>query len=125
MNVRRFNVDVPVQDVVALGTKLATKVGVKMNNTVIVFSFLGLWFLGAALGYFITTASIMEKSYNISALNRDISLERDQSKALQITLSEGRDLPRLLDRTSSLLYTEIQRMNYVERPNTSPFGLAE
>ena len=123
MSLQSLSLDIPFQDLSALRKKVIRHI--HPNNTLIIFGFLGVCFVVVTLGYFATTTALMEKSYNISALNRDIGLEREHSKALEITLSEERDLPHLLDRTSSLLYTEIQRMNYIERPNNSPFGVIE
>ena len=94
---------------------------VPINGFTVVLAFLVWCFIVMTVGYAYTTTTLQERAYNISSLQNKIKAARATSVELQITLSEGRDLPRILDRSSSLLYTEIEQVRYIERPNSSPF----
>ena len=96
---------------------------IPINQFTALVAFLSLCFIIMITGYVWTTTSFQEHTYTIANLQQRITAARETSKALQIELSEGRDLPRILDRSSSLSYTEVDKVNYVERPNASPFEL--
>ena len=96
---------------------------IPINQFTAVIAFLVFCFVGMVAGYVWTTASLQERTYTISNLQQEITAARALSKKLQIELSEGRDLPRILSRSSSLSYTEVESVQYIERPNASPFEL--
>ena len=95
---------------------------IRFDQFTLILIFLSLCFIVVIGGYIWTTTSLQKRNYTISDIQQQISVARKTSVKLQIELSEKRNLSRILSKGSSA-YHEVGKVQYIPRPNTSPFDL--
>jgi len=64
----------------------------------------------------------MGSDYALEDLENKIAAVRTQTDSLQIELSETNSLQQILERSSSLSYTQITKVHYIERSGSAPFA---
>ena len=98
---------------------------IPINHFTALLTFLLFCFIIMIVGFVWTTTSLQEHDYTISSLRKQIQTAQQDEKKIQIELSEGRNIPRLLEKSSNFHFSNIERVSYVERPNVSPFSFLD
>ncbi|MEX0869995.1 MAG: hypothetical protein WDZ39_01025 [Candidatus Spechtbacterales bacterium] len=79
-------------------------------------------FLFLSLSYVVASVAIVQNDYRLSDLESSVSsLEREHNE-LRIELSRVSSLDYVLEQSDELAYTEVQSVNYIQKPVSSPIA---